>query len=139
MTASTALAKRGYEVVLVEKEKNLGGMLNKLPGRVSDSALPGAGTWADDATCAVSATGHGEAFIRVSLAHEIDAGMRLSGLDLETACQRALARVTALGSRGGLVALDRAGHVAAPFTTTAMYRGWLDHGLTAEIRVFADS
>lgn len=115
-----------------------GGMVGKLPGRVSDSALPGAGTWADDATCAVSATGHGEAFIRVSLAHEIDAGMRLDGLDLGTACERALARVTALGSRGGLVALDAAGRLSAPFTTGALYRGWLDADLAPQVRIFRD-
>ena len=62
-----------------------GGMTNQLPGRVGDSPLLGAGTWADDATCAVSATGHGEAFIRSAVAHEVDAGMRLAGLSLEEA------------------------------------------------------
>jgi beta-aspartyl-peptidase (threonine type) len=115
-----------------------GGLTNQLPGRVGDTALIGAGTWADDATCAVSATGHGEAFIRVALAHEVDAGMRLGGLSLEEACTRALARATALGSRGGLIALDRRGRPVLPFTTRGMYRGWVAAGGAPQVRVLAD-
>jgi isoaspartyl peptidase/L-asparaginase-like protein (Ntn-hydrolase superfamily) len=115
-----------------------GGLTNKLPGRVGDTGVIGAGTWADDTTCAVSATGHGEAFIRVALAHEVDAGMRLAGLPLTTACTRALERVTALGSRGGLLALDGAGAFAAPFTTTGFYRGWIRAEGPPELRVFGD-
>jgi len=116
-----------------------GGLTNQLAGRVGDTAVIGAGTWADDASCAVSATGHGEAFMRVALAHEIDAGLRLAGLPLEAACARALERVSALGSRGGLVALDRSGRLAMPFTTDAMYRGWVEARGAARVRIFADS
>jgi len=115
-----------------------GGLTNQLPGRAGDTAVIGAGTWADDATCAVSATGHGEAFIRAALAHEVDAGLRLAGLGLEEACQRALARVTALGSRGGLVAVDTAGRVASPFTTRGMARGWIGSEGAARVSLFAD-
>jgi isoaspartyl peptidase/L-asparaginase-like protein (Ntn-hydrolase superfamily) len=129
---AVALDARGH----LAAATSTGGLVNKLPGRISDSALIGAGTWANDATCAVSATGHGEAIIRVALAHEIDAGMRLSGLSLEAACDRALAQVTALGSRIGLIALDRGGRLALPFTTAGMYRGAVRDGEPPFVAVF---
>ena len=69
-----------------------GGSSGKHPGRVGDSPLVAAGTWADDATAAISCTGDGEAIIRIALAHEIDALMRHAGLPLEEACERALGR-----------------------------------------------
>ena len=100
-----------------------GGLTGKLPGRVSDSALIGAGTFADDATCAVSATGTGDAFIRAGFAHQVDALLRHAGLDLEEACQRALAGARALGGSGGCIALDAAGRAALPFDTEWMARG----------------
>jgi beta-aspartyl-peptidase (threonine type) len=129
---AVALDARGH----LAAATSTGGLMNKLPGRVSDSALIGAGTWASDATCAVSATGHGEAIIRVALGHEIDAGMRLVGLPLEAACERALAQVTALGSRIGLIALDRGGRIAMPFTTAGMYRGAVRDGEPPLVAVF---
>ncbi len=116
-----------------------GGMTNQLPGRVGDSPLAGAGTWADDATCAVSASGHGEAFIRSVVAHEVDAGMRLAGLRLETACERALARAKTLGGRGGLIAVEAAGRLALPYTSRGMLRGWLDEDGEPRVRIFADT
>lgn len=100
-----------------------GGTVAKRPGRVSDSALVGSGTWADDATCAVSATGHGESFIRCAFAHEVDARMRHAGASLEAACAAALAEVAALGGSGGCAALDASGRVALPFDTPDMPRG----------------
>jgi isoaspartyl peptidase/L-asparaginase-like protein (Ntn-hydrolase superfamily) len=99
--------------------------VNQLPGRVGDSPLAGAGTWADDATCALSATGHGEALIRVAFAHEVDAGMRLAGLGLEAAVEAALARLSALEATGGCIALAREGPPVLAFTSAAMWRGWL--------------
>jgi isoaspartyl peptidase/L-asparaginase-like protein (Ntn-hydrolase superfamily) len=102
-----------------------GGIVNQRPGRVGDSPLAGAGTWADDASCAVSATGHGEALIRVAFAHEVDAGMRLGGLALEQAVHAALARLTALDATGGCIALAREGAPALAFTSAAMWRGWV--------------
>jgi isoaspartyl peptidase/L-asparaginase-like protein (Ntn-hydrolase superfamily) len=102
-----------------------GGLVNQLPGRVGDSPLAGAGTWADDATCAVSATGSGEALIRVAFAHEVDAGVRLGGLALAGAVHAALARLTALGASGGCIALAREGAPVLAFTSAAMWRGWL--------------
>jgi isoaspartyl peptidase/L-asparaginase-like protein (Ntn-hydrolase superfamily) len=100
-----------------------GGLTGKLPGRVSDSALIGAGTFADDATCALSATGTGDAFIRTGFAHAVDALVRHAGEGLEAACERALAGVRALGGSGGCIAVDSAGRAALPFDTAWMARG----------------
>ncbi|TDJ13766.1 MAG: isoaspartyl peptidase/L-asparaginase [Deltaproteobacteria bacterium] len=113
-----------------------GGLINQLPGRVGDSAVIGAGTWADDATCAVSATGHGEAFIRAAVAHEVDAGMRLASLDLESAARRALERAEACGGRGGLIAVDGSGRIAMPWTTAGMIRGRVSANQEPRISLF---
>lgn len=101
-----------------------GGMTLKRFGRVGDSALLGAGTYADDATCAVSATGHGEFFIRAVAAHDVAARMRYGGRTLAVAAAEAIARVGSLGGAGGLIAVDRAGNVALPFNSAGMYRAW---------------
>jgi isoaspartyl peptidase/L-asparaginase-like protein (Ntn-hydrolase superfamily) len=103
-----------------------GGRPGKLPGRVGDSPLVGAGIWADDSTCAVSATGRGEAFVLAAFAHEVDALVRLSGLDIGAACDRALDVVSARGGLGGCVAVDAAGRLVMPFTGAGMFRGWTD-------------
>jgi isoaspartyl peptidase/L-asparaginase-like protein (Ntn-hydrolase superfamily) len=100
-----------------------GGLTGKLPGRVSDSALIGAGSFADDATCAVSATGSGDAFIRAGFAHQVDALMRHAKLAVGDACERALAGVRSLGGSGGCIAIDAAGRVAMPFDAEWMARG----------------
>ena len=105
-----------------------GGRTGQLPGRVGDSPVPGAGTWADDASCAVSATGIGEAFLRSGFAHEVDARLRLEGVDLATACHEALAAVTAAGGDGGCIAIARDGLPVLPFTTALMHRGWAEVG-----------
>lgn len=101
-----------------------GGMTLKRFGRVGDSALLGAGTYADDATCAVSATGHGEFFIRAVAAHDVAARMRYGGRPLAAAAAEAIARVGSLGGAGGLISVDRAGNVALPFNSPGMYRAW---------------
>jgi L-asparaginase / beta-aspartyl-peptidase len=103
-----------------------GGRSGQLPGRVGDSPAPGAGLWADDATVAVSATGEGEAFLRVAFAHEVDALLRRGGLSLEEACDQALEAVRGAGGTGGCLALDGQGRLAMPFTTPAMARGSID-------------
>jgi len=102
-----------------------GGLSGKLPGRISDSAQIGAGTWADDATCAVSATGNGELFIRTAFARNVDALLRHARLPLEDACRRALDEVAAIGGHGGCIAIDREGRIAMPFDTPAMPRGFV--------------
>ena len=101
-----------------------GGTNGKHPGRVGDSPLLAAGTWADDATVAVSCTGDGEAIIRTALAHEVDALMRHAGLPLDAACARAVAGLATCGGTGGLIAVGAAGGVAAQFTTAAMPCAW---------------
>jgi len=103
-----------------------GGRVGQLAGRVGDTPVIGAGTWADDATCAVSATGHGEAFLLAAFAHEVDGRVRLGGDDILTACEQALEAVSARGGRGGCIAVDNVGNLAMPFTTAAMFRGSVD-------------
>jgi len=100
-----------------------GGTPGKRAGRISDSALIGAGTWADDATCAVSATGEGEYFIRMAFARDVDARVRYARRDLASACAEALAEIRALSGSGGCIAVDRAGRTALPFNTRGMLRG----------------
>lgn len=115
---AVALDRRGN----LAAATSTGGYTNKMAGRVGDTPLPGAGTYADR-SCAVSGTGSGEHFIRAVLAHEISARMRYLGESLAQAARRALARVTALGGDGGLIAVDRAGRIAMPFVSEGMYRG----------------
>jgi len=102
-----------------------GGTTNKLPGRVGDSPVIGAGTYATNTTCAVSCTGDGEFFIRAAVAHQISALMELRGMSLAEAAERALADAQKLGGTGGLIAVDKDGKVALPFNTSGMYRGYL--------------
>ncbi len=101
-----------------------GGMTAKAPGRVGDSPLIGAGTFADDATCAVSCTGHGEVFIRWNAAAEIAARMRHRGEGLAVAAEHVvMADLMPVGGSGGLVAVAADGTVALPFNSAGMYRG----------------
>jgi len=100
-----------------------GGMTNKRVGRVGDSAILGAGTWADR-QCAVSCTGRGERFLQHGIARGVGTLMELSGLDLPDAAASALARLNE--GDGGLIAVDAAGRIAMPFNTTGMYRAAAD-------------
>jgi len=114
--------------VALDREGNLtaatstGGYTGKLPGRVGDSPLIGAGTYADNGSCAVSGTGSGEAFMRVALAHEVSARMRHRGESLVRASRAALQSLTRVKGDGGLIALDRRGHIAMPFNSEGMLR-----------------
>ena len=99
-----------------------GGYTGKLPGRVGDSPIIGAGTYADNASCAVSGTGWGEAFIRVALAHEVSARMKHRGETLAQASRAALRQITRIGGDGGLIAIDRRGGIAMPFEGEGMLR-----------------
>jgi len=118
--------------VALDKNGNLaaatstGGTTNKRPGRVGDTPVIGAGTYANNATCAVSATGDGEYFIRASVGHDISALMEYRGMSLKDAAQVALDNVAKLGGTGGLIAIDREGNMALPFNTSGMYRGYVD-------------
>ena len=103
-----------------------GGITAKGWGRVGDSPLIGAGTYADNRAAAVSATGSGEYFIRAVAAHELAARMRIGGEALQQALDGVLADIEALGGRGGLIAVAPNGEAAWGFTTPAMYRGMAD-------------
>lgn len=115
--------------VCLDKAGNLsagtstGGMTYKRFGRVGDSPVVGAGTYADNQSCAVSCTGDGEYFIRAVVAHDIAARMLYGGKSLKEAAAAAVEKVGKLGGGGGLVAIDREGNVAMPFNTSGMYRG----------------
>ena len=103
-----------------------GGMTRKLPGRVGDSPVIGAGTYADNETCAVSATGHGEFFIRYAVAHEIAARIRHAGQPLGQAAREVIDELGRIGGSGGLVAVGRDGELALPFNCAGMYRGYVE-------------
>jgi L-asparaginase / beta-aspartyl-peptidase len=115
---AVALDRRGN----LAAATSTGGYTGKLAGRVGDSSIVGAGTYADNASCAVSGTGWGEAFIRVALAHEVSARMRHLGETLAQASRAALKAAARIGGDGGLVALDRRGNLAMPFTSDGMFR-----------------
>ncbi len=102
-----------------------GGMTNKRWGRIGDTPLIGAGTWADDRTCAISCTGHGEFFIRGVVAYDIACLVEYRGLTLAEACRIVLFdKLLPIGGEGGLVAVDAAGNVELPFNSDGMYRAW---------------
>jgi beta-aspartyl-peptidase (threonine type) len=118
--------------VALDQEGNLaaatstGGTTNKMPGRIGDTPVIGAGTYANNRTCAVSCTGDGEYFIRAVAAHEVSALMEHGGMKLQQAAQTALDTVKQLGGTGGLIAIDTNGEIALPFNTNGMYRGYLE-------------
>jgi len=106
-----------------------GGMTNKRFGRVGDSPIIGAGTYAHNETCGVSATGHGEYFIRGAVGHDIAARMRYGGMSLEEAANSVVMEELPSigeGGSGGVIALDAEGNIAMPFNTPGMYRGYVD-------------
>ena len=103
-----------------------GGNTNKRPGRIGDTPIIGAGTYANNKTCAVSATGDGEFFMRAVAAHDLSALMEYGRMNLAEAARAVIDKVKALGGTGGLIAIDRDGNIALPFNTTGMYRGYVD-------------
>lgn len=116
-----------------------GGMTNKRFGRVGDTALIGAGTYADDRTCAVSCTGHGEFFIRTVAAYDVSCLMKYRGLTLTEACEQVIGvRLGEMGGEGGLIAVDQMGNVALPFNSEGMYRAWITRGHAAQVAVYRE-
>lgn len=114
-----------------------GGMTNKQWGRVGDSPIIGAGTWAENATAAVSGTGLGEAFMRACAAHEVASLMRYKGLTLDAAVTEvATITVPASGGTGGLIAVDAAGNVSMRFSTAGMYRGVVRGAGEPEVAIY---
>lgn len=115
-----------------------GGMTAKRWGRVGDSPVIGAGTWADE-RCAISGTGWGEFFLRGAVAHDIAALMAYGGLDLEDAGRRVIEeKLTAAGGTGGVISMDARGRVSAPFNTPGMYRGWIDAAGRVEVHIWQE-
>lgn len=113
-----------------------GGMTNKRYGRVGDSPIIGAGTYAN-ATCGVSATGHGEYFIRAGVSYDICALMSYKGLTLKAAADEVIhSKLTALGGTGGIVALDSHGNIVSTFNTPGMYRASIDRDGRAVVNIF---
>jgi beta-aspartyl-peptidase (threonine type) len=114
-----------------------GGMTNKRPGRVGDSPIIGAGTYAKNGVCAVSATGHGEYFIRAVAAHHVCAAVEYRGLTLELAMRELLHDILrGLGGDGGLIGVDREGRIVMDFSTEGMYRGARDSSGRSEIAIY---
>ena len=121
--------------VALDKDGNIaagtstGGMTNKKYNRIGDSPIIGAGTFADNATCGVSSTGHGEYFIRYTVARDIAALMEYGGKSLEEAGDYIInKKLVEKGGTGGVVALDKNGNIAMPFNTPGMYRGYAKPG-----------
>ena len=116
-----------------------GGMTNKMFGRVGDSPIIGAGTYANNASCAVSGTGQGEYFIRATVARDICALMEYAGLSLAEAARRVVQdTLTGLGGQGGIIAVDRDGGAVFEFNTEGMYRARVAHDTDAEIAIYRD-
>ena len=113
-----------------------GGMTNKRFGRVGDSPLIGIGNYANNDSCAVSCTGHGEYFIRLAMAYDVAARIRYQGVDISTAAQASLARLDRLNGGGGLIAVDSSGHWTMPFNTGRMYRGMANLNGKREISLY---
>ena len=114
-----------------------GGMTGKAPGRVGDTPCIGAGTYADNATCAVSATGYGEMFIRHTAAAEIAARMRYAKEDIQTAADWVVMECLApCGGSGGVIAVDGAGHITMPFNCDGMYRASVRMGETPVVAIY---
>jgi beta-aspartyl-peptidase (threonine type) len=116
-----------------------GGMTGKTFGRIGDSPLIGAGTYADNRSCAVSATGHGEAFIRAAVAHDIGARMRYGGRGLVQAVSEVvLTELPPLGGEGGVIAIDRDGQIVMEFNSEGMFRASHRDGAPPQIHIYRD-
>lgn len=116
-----------------------GGMTNKKFGRIGDSPVIGAGTYANNATCAVSCTGHGELFLRAVVAYDISCLMEYRGLSLQAACDLVVHdKLVKIHGEGGLVAVDAQGNITMPFNSEGMYRACADSNGRNEVRIYKD-
>ncbi len=102
-----------------------GGMTNKKYGRVGDSPIIGAGTYANNLTGGFSCTGHGEYYIRLGFSRDISAMMEYMHIDVQKACQAEIEKLTQLGGTGGVIGLDKSGNIAMEFNTSGMFRGYI--------------
>lgn len=113
-----------------------GGMTNKKYGRIGDAPVIGAGTYANNKTCAVSCTGHGEYYIRLSFARDISALMEYKNLSVSEACREEMRKLSELNGNGGVIAVDAAGNVAMEFNTNGMFRGFAKSGGERSVAIF---
>jgi beta-aspartyl-peptidase (threonine type) len=114
-----------------------GGMTGKMPGRIGDSPVIGAGTFASNRTCAVSATGHGEFFIRNVVAYDLSAIMEYGKVPLQEAADQIIfEKLKRQGASGGLIAIDREGNIAMPYNTNAMFRGFIRSDGSQETAIY---
>ncbi|MBN1987703.1 MAG: isoaspartyl peptidase/L-asparaginase [Prolixibacteraceae bacterium] len=113
-----------------------GGMTNKKYGRIGDSPVIGAGTYANNKTCAVSCTGHGEYYIRLGFARDISALMEYKNMRVEEACREEIRKLSELQGTGGVIALDAQGNIAMEFNTEGMFRGFIKSSGEKEIAIF---
>ena len=116
-----------------------GGMTNKRFGRIGDSPIIGAGTYANNKTCAISCTGHGEFFIRAVVAYDISCLMEYKGYSLKQACDYVVKdKLVKFGGEGGLIAIDAMGNIELPFNSQGMYRAWSVEGETSHVKIYED-
>lgn len=113
-----------------------GGYTNKMVGRVGDSAMIGAGTYADNTTCAVSCTGHGETFMRVAVAYDIAARIRYGRQSLQQAVNASIRTVGQLRATGGVIAVDRRGTIVIEFNSDWMYRGHVSSKRGSSVAIY---
>jgi len=130
--------------VALDKKGNLsaatstGGRTGKMPGRVGDSPILGAGTWAQNGYCAVSSTGHGEFFMRQLTAADVCKLMEYKNLSLFEASNQAINKLTSLGGAGGIITIDSKGNVSMPFNTKAMLRAYKTNKKKKELKIYKD-
>ena len=128
--------------VALDKHGNLaagtstGGLTNKRWGRVGDSPIIGAGTYANNQTCAVSGTGQGEYFIRGNVAYDVSAIMEYKGKSVGEAAQNVIRKLSDMGGNGGIITMDSKGNISMPFNTAGMYRGFRKAGQAPEIYIY---
>jgi beta-aspartyl-peptidase (threonine type) len=116
-----------------------GGMTNKKWGRMGDSPIIGAGTYANNNTCAISCTGHGELFIRCVVAHDVSCLIEYKGLSLQEACDVVVHdKLIKIGGEGGLIAIDKQGNIAMPFNSEGMYRACRNNNGDMELKIYKD-
>ena len=113
-----------------------GGMTNKRFGRVGDTPIIGAGTYADNSTCAVSCTGHGEYFMLGVTAYDVAARMKYKGLSLVDAAREAVTHLGEIGGEGGLIAVDARGNITMPFNSEGMYRGFTNASSQISVEIY---
>ncbi len=128
--------------VVLDKYGNLaagtstGGMTNKRFGRVGDSPIIGAGTYADNSTCAVSATGHGEFFIRYNVTYDISARIKYLNETVQQSSEKIIEQLKNIGGSGGVICIDKNGNISMPYNTAGMFRGYCKVGKEPQIFLY---